>query len=306
MSVRMVGKNGSNVLVPWKSSVADFAGTHAPVAVTDVCAHWVGADAETLPVILTQEGGAQLFWDVAESPGAVDGSPISGLTNLSGSNAVFDSVNNWGHGAVPLPNYMATGWGKRSPAIFTDSGQGFRFTGSDIGGCINGVGKAWHYSIVFEPVLLSGTLLEVGGFTASLGAAFASGMTLWLTGWGTPGTFPGFLLEGQGGVNVPDTQRVKNGPQILEVWRPDATHVQISLNGVDSPPIAYGSGTNFAGIDGITYGAWNNTVNNGLGNTQARYVMGTAHNIIPNRVALRAALKKRVSGFDYQASLGAI
>lgn len=256
----------------------------------------------TLPLILTQTGGAQLYWDAlhfASTP--TDGAAIPALANLSGSNAAFDTANDFGHGATALPTYRAAGWLGQQPAVEL-VGTKMGWIGSDIAGCISGVGKLWHVFFVFEPMFLAGVTNIPGGWTGAAGTQFASGMLTWTTGATTAGQAPVSMLQGPT-ANVADAQQYGWEPMIFEMWRPDATHVQLSYNGEDSAPIAYANGTSFA-VDRFVHGCWNNVSNDGIASTE-KIIATVAYNLLPNRTAVRNALKERYFGFDYQKGLGA-
>lgn len=254
----------------------------------------------SIPSILTQSGNAQLYWDARYSPGAVDGSPITALTNLSGSNATFDAANNYGFGAVALPTYRATLW-EGEPCL-EHINAGSRFLGSDLTGVINGIGHLWCVTYLFEQVLIAQATDIPCGWTSSALAAFSGGMLTWITNVAVPGTAQVLSLQGQAGDNVADTQRF-TAMNCFQMFRPDSAHVQLAFNGVLSPPIAYANGTNF-NVDGFGHGIWNNSANNGLNASH----LGRAcvvHGGLPDLAAVRSALCARAYGPTLLEGMGA-
>ncbi len=204
--------------------------------------------------LITQAQGCQLAFDSDYSPGATDGNPITALTNRSGSNAVFDPVNTWGTTTQPLPIWAKTGWGRAQSCLVMQQ-KAFRFTGSDITGCVTGVGKAFSMALIYLPTFLAGATFISAGWANSAGAGFANGMTSWCTGYYTPGTVRQMLWQGKAAANVPDIVQFNGQPLMFEMIRSDATHIQSGYNNVLSTPVAYGNGTNFD-ADGFYAGAW--------------------------------------------------
>lgn len=260
-----------------------------------------------MPIIplMTQALGCQMAIDSDFCPGATDGNPITAMTDRSGANGVLTAV-----GAVALPTYRAQGWMNllgQGQSCLEMVATAFSIIGTDVAGCLTGVGKFWHQMVVYCPLFLNQPEDIPGGWTNSAGNNFANGMTTWTVNQTSPGFEPTAFLQGKGGANVATTTPYDWAPMIQELTRESTSTVGLTYSGGPMEVIAYGSGTNFD-ANGWTSGAWPATggVTN-VGSTK-RWRMSFAWNRRLARVeqlTMYTHIRTYVSGLRLCGGLGA-
>lgn len=276
----------------------------------NMLSYFGGVFTTTAPIIaqITTANGCQLAFDTDYCPGAVDGSPVIAITNRSGSNAIFDSVNNWGHGATTLPVWRKTGWGRTQSCLYF-ANTGMRFTGTDIAGCVTGVGKLFHMLLIYQPLFEVSTPTTVNvtaGWCNSGGSQFVNGMTSWYQNPRAAGAVPQLLWQGKAAANVADGVRSNWVPTCFEMARSDTTHIRSTFNGRVSTPVAYANGTSID-ADGVYVGAWANATNDGINSSQlVRAGFFWDHLLSAGELTtMYSYVRTYYRGFDWQLGLGA-